>query len=68
MALMYRRGVNSVILVFGCFDNSVREKDWRCRECETAAGMTRARLRQFFERMHTLCSRMFDKINTPHWS
>jgi hypothetical protein len=39
----------------GYCDNSVREKDWRCRK--RAMQMTRVRQRQSFEHMHTYCLR-----------
>ena len=53
--------------VFGFYDSSVREQDLYCRKCGMPvtwdrlgdlAGVTRARQRQFFERMRILC---FDK-------
>jgi hypothetical protein len=52
------------LLVFGNCDNSVREQDWHCRK---RAGVTRARQRQrqSFERMHTLCFRIFSREGTP---
>ena len=52
-----------ILLVLDFCDNSMREKDWRYRKCGTQAtrgrqgdlaGVTRARQRQSFERMHAL--------------
>ncbi len=53
-------------MVFGNCDNSVREKDWRCRKRGTQATrarqgdlgrVTRVRQRESFERAHILCLR-----------